>query len=116
MRGDIRSPEEDRRGWWLASLGLLGLVLAAVVVLELWESLPGLLRGPRGLVVDGLHWLREHWLTSGALGVLATLVGFWLQRRERQRTERHKAAEQARQEAAAQAERARQDAEARAAW
>jgi hypothetical protein len=67
------------------------------------------------VVVDGLHWVRQHWLTSGALGVLATLFGFWLQRRERQRSERQRAAEQGRQEATAQAERARQDAEARAA-
>jgi TPR repeat protein len=118
MRGDMRSPEQDRRsrrGLRLAGLVLLGLVLAAVVVLELWESPPGWLRGPRGLVVDGLHWVRQHWLTSGALGVLATLLGFWLQRRERQRTERQRAAEQARQQAVAQAERARQDADARTA-
>jgi Citrate synthase, C-terminal domain len=76
----MRSPgQDDRRsgrGWRLASLVLLGLVVAAVVVLELWESPPGWLRGPRGLVVDGLHWVRVHWLTSGALGVLATLLGF----------------------------------------
>jgi hypothetical protein len=73
--------------WWLAG-GLLVLVAAAVVVLAVWERPPGWLRGSRGLVVAGLDWLREHWLSSAGLGVVAgfagvaaTLLVFWWQRR-----------------------------------
>jgi TPR repeat protein len=62
-------------------------------VLEVWEHPPGWLRGPRGLVITVLGWLREHWLSAGGLGaiagfagVVATLAVFWWpQRREDQR-------------------------------
>jgi hypothetical protein len=59
--------EEGRRwtrGWRLGGLVLLGLVVAASVVLELRESPPNLLLGPRSVVVYGLHWARVHLLAS----------------------------------------------------
>jgi TPR repeat protein len=50
------------------------------------------------LVVDGLHWLRIHWPTSGALGVIVALVALlvpWVQRRaDRRRDERVQAQQQ----------------------
>ena len=67
---------------------------------------PGWLHGSRGLVVNGLHWLRVHWLTSGALGALLAgltlLLGLSQNRVERQRAER----EQAERKGAAQNARA----------
>jgi TPR repeat protein len=98
------------RDWRLGGLVLLGLVITALVVLELWESAPDLLRGSRSMVVDGLHWLRSHWLTSGALGVIATLGVFELQRRaEHQRELR----EELRRKEEAQNEELRREEEAR---
>jgi len=56
--------------------------------------------------VNGLHWLRVHWLTSGALGALLAgltlLLGLSQNRVERQRAER----EQAERKGAAQNARA----------
>jgi uncharacterized protein len=113
----LPGPEDRRwaRGWRLGGLVLLGLVVAAAVVLAVWRTPPTWLHGPRSVVIDGLQWVRAHWLTSGALGVGVALLGLWLQRRERYGAERHTAAEQARRTATAQAEGARRDAEARAA-
>jgi hypothetical protein len=82
-----RGARDRTSGWWLPG-GLLVLLVTAVVVLEVWENPPSWLRGPRALVVAVLHWLRENWLTSAALsviagfaGVAATLGVFWRQRR-----------------------------------
>jgi TPR repeat protein len=95
MPGDMPLLGQDgrrrARGWQFGGLVLSGIAVAAVVVLELWARPPDWLRGPRAFVVEGLHWARVHWLTSGALGVVVTLLGLWLQRRDRERTERHKA-------------------------
>jgi tetratricopeptide (TPR) repeat protein/type II secretory pathway pseudopilin PulG len=103
------------RGWLLAGLMAVGLAAVAVVVLELWPHPPAWLHGPRDLVVDGLHWLRVYWLTSGALGVLvalaALLVPLALRRVDRRRDERARAQQQA-SDLTQQAER---DAAARAA-
>jgi len=62
------------RGWQLAAAGVALLTVVAVVVLELWGHPPVWLHGIRRLVVDTLHWVRVHWATSGALGVVATLL------------------------------------------
>jgi TPR repeat protein len=98
------------RDWRLGGLVLLGLVVTAVVVLELWESPSNWLRGPRSMVVDGLHWLRAHWLTSGALGVIATLGVFELQRRAEHRRDQR---EELRRKEEAQNEELRREEEAR---
>jgi hypothetical protein len=87
------------------------LLAAAMVVLELWRHPPSWLGGTRQVVVGGLHWVRVHWATSAALGVVvsalgvaATLLIYRLQRRaERQRDQR----DQARQTKAVKDERAR---------
>jgi hypothetical protein len=92
---------------------LLGLVVVVVVLLKQWTNLLGLRHSPRGLVVDGLHWVRVHWLTLGSLGVAVTLLGLGLRRRgDRRRVEReqaNRAAEQVRQTAPGQAEHERRD-------
>jgi hypothetical protein len=105
--------EEDRRwtrGWRLGGLVLLGLVVAAAVILELWASPPSWLRGPRNVVVDGLDWLRAHWVTSGALGVIATLGIFGLERRAEHLREKR---EERRREEEVQREERRREEEAR---
>lgn len=66
-----------------------------IVVLEVWARPPGWLRNLRAPVVDGLHWIRVHWLTSSSVGVavalLAVLLGISQRRSERQRAEREQA-------------------------
>lgn len=104
QKAPVGRPERSRwrrvpRIWRVAELGLVGLLIVAVAVLELWKHPPGWLRIPRGLVVTALHWLREHWLTSPGLGVIAgfagvaaTLLVFWWQRRgEAQRARQDRA-------------------------
>jgi hypothetical protein len=96
MRPDRWLPGQGawrRDGSWRVAGLVLGLVVVvAVVVLQVWATPPGWLRGARSLVVDGLHWLRVHWLTSGALGAVLTgltlLLGLSQRRAERQRAER----------------------------
>jgi tetratricopeptide (TPR) repeat protein len=51
------------------------LLLAVIVVLELWSAPVGWLHVPRQLVVVVLHWLKVHWLTSGGLSVMVAIVG-----------------------------------------
>jgi tetratricopeptide (TPR) repeat protein len=100
-----------RRYWWRIAVGVILLLAAAMVVLELWTQPPSWLGGARQVVVGGLHWVRVHWATSaalgvvvGALGVVATLLVYRLQHRaEQQRDER----EEARQAKAVEDERAR---------
>jgi membrane protein implicated in regulation of membrane protease activity len=84
--------------WWLTA-GAILLLAAAMVLLELWRHPPSWLGGARQVVVDGLHWVRVHWATSaalgvvvGALGVVATLLIYrWQRRAERQRDWRQEA-------------------------
>jgi hypothetical protein len=88
----------------------MGLVLAVVTVavvvtLEVWARPPGWLHGPRSLVTDGLHWLRVHWLTSGALGVLLAGVGLLLGLLQRRSERRSAEREEAERTGAAQAAR-----------
>jgi tetratricopeptide (TPR) repeat protein len=100
-----------RRDWWRIAVGVILLLAAAMVVLELWTQPPSWLGGARQVVVGGLHWVRVHWATSaalgvvvGALGVVATLLIYRLQHRaEQHRDER----EEARQAKAVEDERAR---------
>jgi TPR repeat protein len=76
------------RAWWVTGLGLGGLLIVAAAALEVWENPPSWLYFSRVLVVTGLHWARVHWLTSGAAGVVVTLLIYGLQRRaERHRIE-----------------------------
>jgi len=99
MSGDLRSSTPGgwrwAHHWRLTSLVLVVAAVTVVVILEVWTRPPGWLNGTRGLVVDGLHWLRVHWLTSGALGVLLAgmglLLGLSQRRGERQRVEREQA-------------------------
>jgi tetratricopeptide (TPR) repeat protein len=87
------------------------LMAAAIVILELWRHPPPWLGDARQVVVDGLHWVRVHWATSAALGVVvgalgvvaALLIYRWQRRAERQRDQR----EAARQARAVEEERAR---------
>jgi uncharacterized protein len=98
------------RGWRLVGLVFLGLITVGGVVLELWTQPPGWLRSSRVLVVDGLHWLRIHWLTSGALGVIVALVALlvpWVQRRA---DRRHDEPVQARQQTSNLTQQAERDA------
>jgi uncharacterized protein len=109
MSSDLGSSDQGVRrwpwGWWLAGLGFLGLVAIGVVVLELWEHPPAWLDGARQVVVEALSWVRVHWATSGAIGVIVALLGLWLQRRwERGREQR----DQSQLKAAANAEQVRQ--------
>jgi hypothetical protein len=115
-QGTATVPARHRlRGWRLTGLALLGLAAVAVLVLELWPRPPGWLHGSRVWVVDGLHWLRVHWLTSGVLGVVVALVALLvplaLRRADRRRDERARA----QQQASDLAERAERDAAERAA-
>jgi TPR repeat protein len=107
-----KHPRRWRRRGWLAGLLLLGLAVAGVVTLELWPHPTGWLGDLQGLVDSGLRWMRVHWLTSGALGVVVAVLGLWLTlRSERQHTTR----EQHQQRTIALAEQTRYDAEAQAA-
>jgi len=89
------SQPSARKAWTgrrrVTALALVVFVMA-VVVLSRWTTPPVWLRAARGLVVEGLQWLRVHWLTSGALAVLLAAAGLILnfsqRRSERQRTER----------------------------
>jgi TPR repeat protein len=85
----VRKAWTDRRR--VTALALAVFVLA-MAVLGMWSTPPVWLRAARGLVMEGLEWLRNHWLTPGALAVLLAAAGLvlsYLQRRsERQRTER----------------------------
>ena len=95
------------RGWLLAGLALVGLAAVVVVVLELWPHPPGWFDGPRGLVVDGLGWLRVHWLTLGALGVLvAVMVALALRNAARRRDQAAQAVKVTQQAERAAAEQA----------
>lgn len=80
------------QSWRLVALLLAAGIVAVVGTLEVWAQPPGWLQGLRALVVDGLHWLRMHWLTSGSVGVAVTLLGVLVglsqRRTERQRAER----------------------------
>jgi hypothetical protein len=85
-----RGARDRTSGRWLPGglLVLVVLMVAAVVLLEVWEHPPSRLTGPRALVVAVLHWLRENWLTPAALSVIAGFAGvavtigvFWWQRR-----------------------------------
>jgi uncharacterized protein len=89
-----------RRSWWWVAAGV-AIVLAAAVVLELWERPPGWLGGTRRVVVAGLHWVRVHWVTSAALGVVVSALGvvvtllvYRLQRRAEQQRDRRDEAKQ----------------------
>jgi hypothetical protein len=104
-RGGNDSGRPGRRGRRLVLVGVVLVVAVVVVGLAGWAHPPSWLRGPRQVVVDGLRWVRVHWATSGALGVIATLAVFALQQRiQRQRDRR----EQTRRAAAAQDEQAQQ--------
>jgi hypothetical protein len=100
------------RVWRVAALGLAALLTVAVAVLELWEHPPGWLRIPRGLVVTVLHWARAHWLTSGAVGIIVTVLLYALQRRAERNRMR---AEQQQQTIAAEAAEEQRQAAAQAA-
>jgi uncharacterized protein len=69
------------RLWRVVGLGSIGLLGVAVAALETWEHPPGWLHSGRVLVVALLHWIRVHWLTSGAVGIMVTLLVYVVQRR-----------------------------------
>src|SRR6266545_2743582 len=78
----------------LIAAGTLALV-TGVAVLELWASPPTALRGMRRVVVTGLHWMHEHVLTAGGIGVLVTIAGvilplWWNEHRRRAERRRQK--------------------------
>src|SRR6266508_3392178 len=74
------------RVWWVAGMGLAGLLIVGAAALEIWEHPPGWLHFPRVLIVTMVHWTRVHWLTSGAVGIMVTLLLYVLQLR----AERHR--------------------------
>jgi hypothetical protein len=85
--------DRSRSGWRWAGpviVATMLLLAAGLLGLELWERPPIWLRGVREIVVGGLHWVKAHWLTSGALivvvAVLAAAIAS-LQTRERRQDE-----------------------------
>jgi hypothetical protein len=105
VRAGNDSSARSWRDWRLLMAGALLLLSIVIIGLELWDNPPRWLRGTRQLVVGAVHWVRVHWATSGALGVIATVVVFLLQRRaEHQRHQR----DQAQRDEAARNESARQ--------
>jgi tetratricopeptide (TPR) repeat protein len=69
-----------RRGWRAAVLAIATMVLAAVV-LELGSPSVGWLDMPRRFAVVSLHWVKVHWLTSGALSVIVAILLYVFERR-----------------------------------
>jgi hypothetical protein len=72
---------------WLLALTLTPLV-AAITVLEVWTTPPGWLLPPRQQIVGVLHWIKENWLSTAAVGTMAAVAGVltpflvrWLDRR-----------------------------------
>jgi ferric-dicitrate binding protein FerR (iron transport regulator) len=53
-----RAVSRKRRRWWLIGAGLVVLLVAGMVVLELWEDPPSQLHAIRQMVVDAVHWMR----------------------------------------------------------
>jgi uncharacterized protein len=91
MHSDLRSPTPGphRVGRWrVVGLVVLGLGALTIATLEVWAYPPSSLGGPRDLVVEELHWLRVHLLTSGPLGVVLTAVLGFLEFRRRRRSAR----------------------------
>jgi hypothetical protein len=101
---------QSRRGWLLLVAAVLLLLVIVVMGSELWGSSPTWLHGIQQVVVHALHWVRVHWLNSGALAAFATvfaaLVVYVLQRRADRRRDRR---EQARLDETARAKQAEQD-------
>jgi hypothetical protein len=69
---------------WLLSLSAAAALIAGLVVLELWEYPPTLLRGLRSEVVAGLHWVHGHVLTvlgvtavATSLAAVGTVLQWW---------------------------------------
>jgi hypothetical protein len=50
-----------------------------------------------------LQWVREHWLTSGTVGVAVSLLGLWLQRRGETQRDQHDRAQRSAEAMAQQA-------------
>jgi hypothetical protein len=97
---------------WMIALGLVGLLITAAAALHVWGHPGGWLHSPRILVDAALRWVRVHWLTSGAVGVLMTMLVYVLQRR----AERHRIwAEQQERESAVQTAEGQRQAAAKAA-
>jgi hypothetical protein len=85
----------DRRGaergavrlnWLLALTGIL--LVAAITVLDVWMTPPGWLLPTRHQIVGVLHWIKENWLSTAAVGTMAAVAGVlapflirWLDRR-----------------------------------
>jgi hypothetical protein len=67
------------------------MLVAAVIVLELWRAPPGWLLPEHHTDVRVLHWLHSHWLNAAAIAALASMAAaltpllIWL--RDRRRTQ-----------------------------
>ncbi len=86
-RSNVPEDAAGIRGWRLTCFVAVAMLAAAGVIgLEVWADPPGWLRGPRGIVVGALHWVRVHWPTSGAIAagaaVAAVVVSLYQARRK----------------------------------
>jgi DNA polymerase III delta prime subunit len=71
--------KREARSWVVTGRTLLkavlgALLVAGVVILELWETPPAWLAGPRGLTVGTLGWARTHLLTATVAGLIVSIA------------------------------------------
>jgi NACHT domain len=67
---------------------LAGILLVAIVVMEVWTTPPDWLLPARQQTVSVLHWIKGNWLSTAAVGTMAAVAGAlapflirWLDRR-----------------------------------
>src|SRR5215213_11767341 len=73
LKREARSWVVSRRTLFKAVLA--ALLVAGVVILELWETPPAWLAGPRALTVATLGWSRTHLMTATVAGLIISMVG-----------------------------------------